>query len=217
MHFSGWTPFPIDAEMRDAELARKAEQANWRTGPHIGAAIQLMKLDAGEEIEGDPTEQPGVRLQEGFLWETVLEFRWKGVPLDQAFDLAWKRLMVAVRGELTTQVKLERDGWRGTPDGVGEGFIESYKCTRRSFAKAETQGGFENYFWTWLVQEKAYCLMAGVDTARWIVLWQCGDYGKGLGTGPTCMQLECVFTPAELAENWRQIALYKKDLDRTVA
>ncbi len=212
MIFSGWTQFPIDAEMRDSELVRKTHADPWRKGAHIGSAIQLMKKDAGDE-EGDWTEQPGVRLQEGFLWETVLEYRLMGVPLAEAFELAWKRLMVTVRAGITTQVKLERDGWRGTPDALGDGFIESYKCTRRSFAKAEKQGGFENYFWTWLVQEQAYCLMAGVDTCTWVVLWQCGDYGKGVGTAPTCLQLTCTFTPEELAANWRQLQLYKGDLE----
>lgn len=212
MEFSGWTQFPIDAEMRDSDLRTRTQEAPWRTGLHIGQAIQLMRQDAGESVGGPEDDQAGVRMQEGFLWETVLEYRWQGVPLDEAFELAWKRLMVTVRGGVTKQVRLERDGWRGTPDALGDGFIESYKCTRKSFAKAETQGAFDNYFWPWLVQERAYALMAGVDTVTWIVLWQCGDYGKGIGTAPTALQLTCRFTAEELAANWKQLGLYKNDL-----
>jgi hypothetical protein len=181
-------------------------------GLHLSEIIHRMKVAMGEnvsEIEGD---QPYMRMQEGFLWETAVEYMIAGMPLDDAIELAFKRYMVAIRSDVCTQIKLEKDGIHMTPDGFNEaeGELESYKCTRKSFRGARDE--FESSFWPWLVQEQAYAYALGVDTVHWIVLFQAGDYSKGKGTGPRAMQATAVFTPEELVKNWEVVLTNAKGM-----
>ena len=143
-------------------------------------------------------------MMEGFLWEIALEYMINGLEVDQAMDLAFKRHMGAVRRPIATQIKLERDGVHMTPDGLDktEGILESYKYTRRSFKSACTAEEFESNFWPWFVQEKSYCLAAGVDTVRWIVCFASGDYTRGPGGFPKVLEGSATFTPQELLTNW---------------
>jgi len=163
-----------------------------------------MKVGVGENVGGIAGDQENVRMQEGFLWESALEYVAAGLPLDEALNIAFKRYMVNIRQGVTKQIKSERDGIHMTPDAFNPeaGELESYKMTRRSLSKARTQDGFEGNFWPWFVQEKSYCYALGVDTVRWIVLWQAGDYSKGVGSGPQMLTCTAVFTPKELVDNW---------------
>jgi hypothetical protein len=191
--------------MRDSQLRGKGEGRP--DGLHLSGIIHRMKVAAGENVGGIDGDQEGVRMQEGFLWESALEYVAAGMKLDEALEVAFKRYMIEVRSNITTQIMVEKDGIHMTPDAfnptVGE--IESYKVTRRTLRKARTQEDFEENFWPWMVQEKSYCYAVGVDTVRWIVLWQAGDYSKGVGSGPQMLESTAVFTPEELVENWRVV------------
>jgi hypothetical protein len=52
----------------------------------------------------------------------------------------------------------------------------------------------------------------GVDTVRWIVLWQAGDYSRGVGQGPQMLESTGVFTADELMENWRVVMKHAEAL-----
>ena len=212
MEWSGWSDFPVVDNARTADLEKMG--VGRPAGLHLSHVIHKMKVAAGDNVGQIPGDQDGVRMQEGFLWESALEYMIGGMPLDEAIELAFKRWMVALRGNIATQVKLEKDGIHMTPDGFNkvEGELESYKATRKSYAKALTQDEFESNFWPWLVQEQAYAYALGVDTVHWIVLFQAGDYSKGRGTGPRVVQSTAVFTPEELAENWRVVMTHAESL-----
>jgi len=201
--WTGWSTFPC--VMRDSQLRGKGEGRP--DGLHLSGIIHRMKVAAGENVGGIDGDQEGVRMQEGFLWESALEYVAAGMKLDEALEVAFKRYMIEVRSNITTQIMVEKDGIHMTPDAfsptVGE--IESYKVTRRTLRKARTQEDFEENFWPWMVQEKSYCYAVGVDTVRWVVLWQAGDYSKGVGSGPQMLESTAVFTPEELVENWRVV------------
>lgn len=210
--FSGWSDFPVHENMRTADLTKMGEGRS--SGLHLSQVIHNMKVAAGENVGEIKGDQPYVRMQEGFLWETALEYMIAGMPLDEAIELAFKRYMTALRKDVCTQVTVERDGIHMTPDGYLDtpGELESYKSTRKSFRKAATGADFQANFWPWFVQEQAYALALGVDTVRWIVLFQAGDYSKGRGTGPIVVQGTAVFTPEELLANWRVVLQHAKDL-----
>lgn len=176
-------------------------------GLHLGEIIREMKVAAGESIESPDGDQEGVRIQEGFLWESAVEYMLGGVSLDVAMSLAFKRHLWALRSGIVRQLSLEKDGVFMTPDAYDPlaERLESYKVTRRTLRKALTADDFETNFWTWCVQEKAYCLAKGVDSVRWIVLWQAGDYSKGVGSGPKVLEATATWTAQELVDNWRVV------------
>jgi hypothetical protein len=202
VEFSGWTPLDVEGSLLRADLTKFGEGR--AAGLHLGSVIHHAKVASGEnvgEIEGD---QPSVRVQEGFLWEVVVEYVLAGCPVDEAVNLAFKRHMLHLRSGVVTQLKLELDGIHGTPDALDPTVpqLESYKSTRRSLRHARTAEDFEGHFWTWLMQEKGYCKMAGVQQVRWMVWWQAGDYSKGKGTGPQMLEATARFTDSELQQNW---------------
>jgi len=202
--FGGWTEFPAHEKMLSAEL----HPMGWDRpdGIHLSEVIHEWKKGLGEKVGAIEGAQEGVQLIDGFLWEVALEYMCAGVGVDQAMDLAFKRYMTALRSDIVTQIKLEKDGIHMTPDGFNEkeGLMESYKCTRRSVKKATTEESFKENFWPWIVQEQSYCLAKGVDTARWIVLWQAGDY-SGAGTPPKILELTITWSLDELIENWGRV------------
>jgi hypothetical protein len=197
-----WVPLDVRGNMLRADLTRMGEGR--AAGVHVSAVIHTAKVAAGENVDDIEGDQPGVRAQEGFLWETVLEYVIAGAPFDEAVGLAFKRHMLALRTGIVTQLRLERDAIHGTPDGLDPTVpqLESYKSTRRSLRKARSAADFEENFWTWCMQEMAYCYMAGLDRVRWVVWWQAGDYSKGRGTGPCVLEATARFGKDELAVNW---------------
>lgn len=203
MRWSGWTVWPVEPRASDLRPMGEGRPP----GLHLGAVIHRMKVGVGENVGNVEGDQDNVRIQEGFLWESALEYVSSGMSLDEALDVAFKRYMVKCREHVTKQISVERDGIWMTPDAFNPvaGELESYKVTRRTLKNAKTQEDFEAHFWPWLVQEKSYCLAMGCDTVRWIVLWQAGDYSKGPGSGPQMLQCVATFTPEELVENWRVV------------
>jgi len=202
-----WSDFPVWENQRTADLE---ELGGRESHLHLSDLIHQMKVARGDKVGPIPGDQDRMRMQEGFIWESALEYMIGGMSLDDAIELAFKRYMLAVRSDVCTQLRLEKDGIRMTPDGYNEkdGELESYKCTRKSLRRAVED--FPNNFWDWFVQERSYAYALGVDTVTWIVLFQGGDYSKGMGTGPRAMQCTATFTPEELVENWREVLAEKE-------
>jgi hypothetical protein len=197
-----WEPIDVAGNLVRADLTKFGEGR--APGLHLGSVIHTAKVAAGEntgEIEGD---QPSARVQEGFIFETIVEYVLAGMSFDEAAGLAFKRHMLHLRRGIVTQLTLELDAIHGTPDALNPAIpeLESYKSTRRSLRKARTADDFESNFWTWCMQEKGYCHMAGVKQVRWIVHWAAGDYSKGKGTGPQMVEAVARFDDDELAANW---------------
>lgn len=199
--FSGWSDFPF--EVTTADLKKIGEDRPG--GLHLSEIIRQMKIAEGENVSDIPGEQPWLRAFEGFIWESALEYMAGGATLEQAMDLSFKQHMVHQRKGLTKQIRLESDGIHMTPDAFNEflGEIESYKYTRKKMVV--DKDAFEAKYWPWLVQEKSYCRAIGVDTVRWIVLFSNGDYSKGAGSGPRCVQATMTWTAEELKENWDRV------------
>lgn len=200
-----WEPLDIEASLMRADLSAFGEGRE--PGLHLGAVIHAAKVAAGEktdEIEGD---QSSVRVQEGFLFETVVEYLLAGAPMDEAIALAFKRHCRALRGDLVKQVTLVQDGIHMTPDWIDPTVPElvSCKATRRTLRRARTPEDFEQNYWTWCMQEKGYCHAAGINRVRWIVWWMAGDYSKGAGSGPRVLTAAAEFGADELRENWEGV------------
>ena len=177
-------------------------------GLHLGQIVQAMRAAANLPQGTPPGDQEGVRLQEGFLWESAVEYMIAGMTLDAALELAFKRYMLHLRSGIVKQVQLVKDDIHMTPDAFDKeaGALESYKVTRKKLP--HTQGEFEDKFWPWLVAEKGYCLAAGVDAVRWYVFFPAGDYSRGPGSGPKAVTSTSVFTLDELVENWKGVTAY---------
>jgi hypothetical protein len=181
------------------------ESPEWDLG--LGDVVHAARVAAGESVGDVPGDQPGVRIQEGFLFETVMEYVFAGVEFDEAVDLAFKRYMLHLRKDVLRQERLVKDRIRMTPDGIDPTVpcIESFKSTRRTLRKARTQEDFEANFWTWVMADSGYAYAAGLDRVRWVVWWQAGDYSRGAGTGPQVLELNVRFSAEELERNWNGV------------
>ncbi len=213
-------------QMRDATGAPMGTDRP--AGVHVGDTVRIARQEA-DLPQGTPEgEQEGVRMQIGFLHEAAVEYMLAGMPFDAAYDLAFKRYMLPLRSAEATcrQIRLEKDRVHGTPDAliVEGGYLDSYKATHKSMRKAvrdtlliadfkqdleADQDFFEEHFWPWLMGEMAYCFMACVDTVRFYVLWQMGDYSYRPGWGPQVRYMDATFTPEELVANWRRVIAYR--------
>jgi hypothetical protein len=214
MKWSGWSDFPAEEGMLSADLRPMGEGRPG--GMHLSHIIQDIKIGLGESVSPVPGSQPGAHFVEGFLWETALEYLITGLSIDESIELAFKRYMVSLRSNIVTQIKLEKDGIHMTPDGFNaeEGVLESYKCTRKSFGSLSGLDTFEKKFWPWVMQEASYCYARGVDTARWIVLFQAGDYSLGAGSPPRILESTATWPLDELVENWRIVTKHGKIMEK---
>ncbi len=208
--FSGWSPYPtpnlpasLVASDRGSEL-------------HLGDCLQQMRVAAGEASDEDTGGE--LLMLEGFLFEMAVRYMAGGLDYDTAMELAFKRYARSLDPQIDWQVALCREGVHMTPDGVNRtvGELVSVKHTRKSLKRARTKEDFESNFWLWQCQEKSYALELGVDTARWIVWWAGGDYGRGAGTPPCCLQATMQWSAEELVENWRKVMVYKPFAEQAV-
>lgn len=209
-----WTPWrEYNPPVLDASL--QAMGHGRAEGVHLSHILHKIKVGLGEKVGAVEGDQGDVRLIEGFLFEVAIEYVSVGMPFDQALELAFKRYQMEVWAKTHNQVKVERDGIHMTPDAFDPvaGELISFKVTRRTLRNAATKDDFETNFWAWVMQEKSYAYALGVDTARWVVLWQAGDYGKGVGSSPRILECKAVFTPQELADNWRVVLTHAKGID----
>jgi len=216
MKWSGWTPFEI-AKMRE-DLTPFGEGRH--PGRHISQILKRMKIAAGENVSAIPGEQDFLRPAVGFMWEYALELVAGGMTLEDATEMAMKRVVLKQRQHIVKQLRLELESTHGTPDALDPGWtlindtdacLESYKATWRSCRKAQTMEGFADNFWAWQMQEKAYCKMAGLLKCRWIVLWVCGDYSRPIG--PRTEQCMFTWTQQELDDNWNALMMHADEMD----
>lgn len=205
--FSGWSDYGI--ELRDADMRRMGEGRP--EGLHLGTVVQSMYLAADPKARA---EVEPLRLQEGFLYEKVVEFMGAGMSMDDSFQLAFKRYMVGLNEGIITQLSVQKDGIWMTPDAVdsARGELHSYKHTRRSLKRALDGESFQQNFWTWMVAEKGYAYACAVDTTRFIVLWAAGDYSSGVGSAPRALQCTLKWTVAELLDNWQAVLIHAHGL-----
>jgi len=171
-----------------------------------------MLLGQGKKLGEVPGSQPGVHFIEGFLWEIALEYVHAGMGIDEAIELAFKRYMTALRSNIVKQIQLVKDDIHMTPDGYNhvEGVMESYKSTRKKLRKS--QADFEKHFWPWIIQEGSYCWAKKIDTARWIVLFNAGDYSLGPGSPPRMMESTATWGPSELSEIWGRVLEHERHM-----
>lgn len=237
MEFSGWTPLNVakNTLRADGSLVHTGRAA----GLHLGAIVHAAKVASGESVAAPAGDQDGVRMQEGFMWEMIHEYISSGCPFDEAIELAFKRLQLQLRQGIVTQLALQLDGIHGTPDGLNpfgpavwtteegveveptgdapcEPELESYKATRRTLRNARSGGDFENFFWTWVMQECGYLKMAGLRQVRWVVWWLAGDYSKGKGSGPQMLEARARFSQEEIDANWRGVCTIADRLEGRV-
>jgi len=181
-------------------------------GLHLSHITRLMRAAANAGKPEPVFAQEGVHMQMGFLFEHAIKLMIGGqIPYEAAMELAFKRYCIQIRPAVVTQITGSLDEIEMTPDGfdAAEGLIESYKWTTRSMKKAATKLAFEEHFWTWLVAEKGYCLAWGVDTTRFYICWDRGDYSFGATGGPQVHVYDCIYTYEELKENWAGVMAYK--------
>jgi len=187
-------------------------------GRHLGEILQVMGAAAGLPQGAIPGDQDGARIQEGFLWETVVEYMLAGLSFDLSIELAFKRYMLSMREGISKQVQLICEGIHGTPDALdmrnSPPILESYKATRKSLRKAQSKEDFQQNFVRWCWQEMGYLKglrqeYPGINTVRWYVLWAAGDYSRGVGSGPQFMTATAIFEAEEIEENWRTIKVYE--------
>lgn len=104
----------------------------------------------------------------------------------------------------------------GTPDIVDvlDWVVEEWKATWLSMGHLDRDGIGSPKFWHWLVQLMAYCHMLDTNTGRLRVLFINGNYKRDdpLGSGPQFRTVQLVFTPQELADNWRMLESHGKQL-----
>jgi hypothetical protein len=204
IEWSGWRPVDIAGALRSADLQAMGvgrTSPEWDLG--MGDVVRDWKIAAGENVSDVPGDQPGVRIQEGFWWETAFDYLLAGMDFDSAVDMAMKRYMLSVRPWLR-QVRLVRDRIRMTPDAIDPMVPEiiSVKSTRRTLRDARTADDFENNFTGWVMADMGYALAAGFDRVRWIVWWHAGDYSRGKGTGPQVLEATARWSADELKANW---------------
>lgn len=190
-------------------------------GRHLSDITKYLRqkrgLVAGAALQGD---QPGFRMFVGFMWEWALE-------------LAFKTLM-AMRGGVIKQPKLELDGIHMSPDALDTSnfnliILEEYKLTWRSMGWLENVEVFgkkrpapleeclSTNFFDWIeVQIPGYLkgisehLGRPVTTCRLYVAFVLGDYKAR--KGPRIRVFDIVYTPQELDRAWRMIRLAEADM-----
>lgn len=133
------------------------------------------------------------------------------VAVGWAWEEIFKRQMLAMdasvwRDAARYQHKFElvKDAIIATPDYVDtkEDVLIEFKATWRSSGR-----DIQSDFWSWWVQIKAYCHMLGLDHARLIVFFVCGDYRE---SGPQIKMWDAKFTSVELEENWIMLHQHAK-------
>lgn len=217
---------------------RRADFSAFGTGRdpthlHLGEIIRAKKAAAGDRIDGIEGEQENLRAQIGFLWERAVGMVWQGIPWAAALEIVWKEYCSVAqigppeRGYVESQLRIEHDGIRMTPDGLDEnGWLESYKFTYRTMRKWEEDA--EGEFWSWLEAEAGYVYAinrlrtdpcpegCGCEKTappllgcRFFIFWANGDYSRKPGRGPQATYTEVRWTPEELESNWQGILRYR--------
>lgn len=181
---------------------------NRSAGIHLSDVIRDMALSAGVlDKKYDTEEMDKVLVLLGIAWENEI--------VKQHPDILFHP------GEFT------KDGLPGTPDGIcvvdGDLSIAGYdpvswrvhefKYTRKSsrgfLQHLESQSG---KVWMYLVQIKCYCRLLDTTEAWLHVLFANGDYS--FDASPEYRIYKLVFTPEEIASNWKMITSHHRRMQR---
>jgi hypothetical protein len=167
-----------------SSLIISEEQGQLRTpGVHVSSIIRRISEVIGTNKKNDFTEEDlNAFAIIGRLWERVLA------------DVLFPPPRYERVGEI------EKDGIIGSPDCVD---TENWSDVEMKVTWVSSKGFTERQkFREYLYQAKAYCWMLSMFRARIVVLHICGSYAPPI---PKAKQYSLVFTPAELAENWRML------------
>lgn len=93
-----------------------------------------------------------------------------------------------------------------SPDGNDtiDRTLEEYKCTWRSSSRLTT---FEEDFWDWLVQTKAYCFVLRYLRVRFFMYFVNGNYAP---RKPHVRRMDIEFTPEDLIKNWNMLMGHRR-------
>lgn len=164
------------------------------SGVHVSGLIKAVLKARGIEMQAPDNWQENVAMQTGFLWENALEW-------------AFKEYM-GIERKVKKQLRCEKDGVHGTPDGVNGDVLEEYKVTWKSLRKWQEDP--EEHFDYWFMQVKAYLYMLGLNKVRFFIFFVNGDYKWDKGLGPRIVRTtEFTFTDGELADNWAMLMAHR--------
>ena len=169
-------------------------------GCHVSEIIRSIENDVTRpgkrkpisELTGEERRRMGAYVHGGFAWEEIIR-------------RAVVEMYLASEDRFMSPGEFELDGIYGTPDWIDteDWAIEEFKCTWRSSRRPITEN-----FWAWWVQIKAYCRMAGVETARLRVFFVNGDYRE---SGPQIKMYQASFTDEELKDNWHMLLEHARE------
>lgn len=188
-------------------VAANPDSVNRSPGLHVTQVIYqgiMPSVDPakfGPDAKRNFTEANTENWQEaGFLWEEALSGIFAARALSQSGDGVTRFRP----GEIVSP-----EGIIGSPDALVYGLtdfpdvpaavLEEYKCTWKS---AKNFDLYDKRYLGWLIQIRCYCCLAGTTEARLYVLHINGGYD---GYIPEVAGWRLQFTPAELADQWRQI------------
>lgn len=161
-------------------------------GVHVSSIWRDIESTLGvyEKRTDEESKRRGLTYQlGGFLWEEVYAHAFVSI-----YGKSWP-------GNLVVHKEVERDGIVGSPDildMVEERVIDT-KATWKSSNKLEN---LEKNFWSWVVQQKAYCAMTGWRRGRIVAYFVNGDYRD---SGPQVKQIDLEFSEQEVEETWKML------------
>lgn len=161
-------------------------------GMHFSDVLKriLREQDPGR-FKGNPVDPEFVFA--GFVWEEVMSAALARMARKKQPNL--QQLEIEFRELLLTIDTFDVDAWR----------VLEFKFTETSSAKPIN----DHHFWHYLVQLKAYCLATGSDEAELWVYYARGDYRK---RRRDAKRFEFEFSKRELEENWRMLAMMRKQM-----
>lgn len=147
-----------------------------------------------EELTSDEKRRMGAYTTGGWAWEEVIRE-------------AVVKMYLANDSRFIPVGELEEDGIYGTPDwfDAEDWCVEEFKATWRSSRRLSN---FDEEFWSWLAQIKAYCHMIGTLSAKLRVFFVNGDYRS---SGPQVRMFHLEFDEEEVESNWQMILNYARE------
>lgn len=165
------------------------------SGVHLSDIIRYIdntvmnpgKRPASESLSQAELARAGSRWEMGFIWEVLVE------------EVFMRRMLERLRLQKQDPLIFRNLALTPDADSEPEERIFEFKATWYSSRRGEE---FEDNFWHWIMQIKAYCLAKRRLKATIFVFWVNGDYKE---SGPMVIRYDFEFTPQELEENWQII------------
>lgn len=177
------------------ELLARSQQPHRSEGIHVSECIRHIENAVTKKGQRPPRNEMSAQEIKRMGGYTPMGFIWEQLVRD-----ALAKLLNSIGGEeFVSPGELEMDGITGTPDrlDIANEAIEETKATWRSSRRP-----LEQDFWSWFVQIKSYCHMAGVSSATLPVFFVNGNYRE---SGPQMKKWYMEFDKKELEENWEMI------------